>query len=89
VNKYLAMLKAQERPAQALPKLANIRPEVGHAVAHARNGVVYVSFDSACIGHVSLDKGIPHHRYGHDEFSLIRLPDPAIIWRKRRSEVND
>jgi hypothetical protein len=43
-----------------------------------------VSFVSAPPGLVSENRGRPHPVYGHDEFSLIRLSQPAI---KPRSEA--
>ena len=92
-RRYLALLKRSEfpetPPGEALRKLRLVTPGVGDESGHTRGDRTYHSFRSAQPRYVSPDKGIPHHRYSHDEFSLIRLPDPAISRRNRRSENND
>jgi len=84
VNKYLVRLKAQKSEKALggeLPKLTKPLLEVVGGVGHARADIGFDSFDSAHTRRVlnsSSSPGIPHLRYGHDEFSLIRLPHPAI-----------
>ena len=81
MNKYLVVrLKAQKSEKAlggGLPKLTKPLLEVVGSVGHARADIGFDSFDSAHTRRVlnsSSSAGIPHLRYGHDEFSLIRLP---------------
>ena len=67
MNKYLARLKAQS-------------PQKCPGDAHSKSSKLnFEDFDSAQPRHVLPEIVIPHPRYGHDEFSPIRLPHPAII----------
>jgi hypothetical protein len=45
------------------------------------------TFDTAQPRHVLPETGIPHPRYGHDEFSPIRLPQPTIIQHNLRKGI--
>jgi len=80
VNKYLARLKAQSPqkcPGRALSKSS--KSNLGlHGGGQLSSAVYFDDFECASPGHVLPETGIPHPRYGHDEFSLIRLPHPAI-----------
>jgi hypothetical protein len=78
MNKYLRRLKVEksETPlSDTLPKSPKYNSE--QRTEHAATN--YDDFDSAQHRHVSPNEGIPHPVYGHDCFSPIRLPHPAIL----------
>jgi len=72
MNKYLARLKAQST-------------EMPLGGEHSKSSKFnFDDFESTHTRHVSPETGIPHLRYGHDGFSRIRLPHPALLPRKAK-----
>ena len=86
MNKYLARLKGESSRTCLGSKPSKPSKPTSQLSAKASfpYGLGFEGFDSALPRRISPETGIPHPRYGHDEFSLIRLPHPALLPRKAR-----
>ena len=74
LKRHEAMQKSKTRLGRQLTKLPKLQ-DGNKCGGSATNSVSSVSSHT---GHVFRNEGIPHPIYGHDEFSLIRLPRSAI-----------
>jgi hypothetical protein len=84
-RRYLGLLRRPSTldlcPGEAPSKPSKLPLQVSAAPIHARGGMCFEGFESARTRRFR-GNGISHQVYGHDEFSSIRMPHPAILPRR-------